>query len=51
VTFDVPIETGAIAFGVRLRGRGAVNVADVRLAAVGATTSRSPRHLDFSGDA
>ncbi len=41
---------GAIAFGVRLRMRGALHVADVQFGAVGATTSR-PRNLDFSDDA
>jgi hypothetical protein len=51
VTLDVPVEAGAIAFGVRLRGRGAVHVADVQFGAVGATTSRPPRSLDFSDDA
>jgi hypothetical protein len=35
VTSDVPAEAGAIAFGVRLRGRGAVHVADVQFGAVG----------------
>jgi hypothetical protein len=51
MTLDVPVEAGAIAFGLRLWRRGAVHVADVQFGAVGATTSRPPRNLDFSDDA
>jgi hypothetical protein len=51
MTLDVPVEAGAIAFGLRLWRRGAVHVADVQYGAVGATTSQPPRNLNFSDDA
>jgi len=44
-------KAGGIAFGVEPAGRGGVPMADVRLGAVGATTSLPLRYLDFSEDA